>query len=388
MTAARQMPSVTFAAVSSTPNGPSLPVPRAACVVGATGRSIVHFRSVQHCPKGFVATRPRYCVDRFGDVLPVAFKGVNTTGSDSTGNSHGRARAAARAALGSARASRLRREARRGSLVRPVPESVRVYPQPGQRDAPPERFDQCAPRNATPRCVVTTSWDDGHLFDLRLADLLASYDVAGTFYVAPHNVEFPSRALLNERGVHELSQFVEVGSHSVRHIRFTELSDAAVRTELRDSRDHLEQLLGRDVTAFCYPGGAHSPRHRDLLIEAGFRVGRTCEAGQLRVGDPLAMPVTMHARTLAGLDLDALAITRDRPLRAVHHLRSWESMAIDWFERALTEGGVFHLWGHSWELDLTRSWERLERVLEQISGHPEVAYLTNSEAAMWAPGAM
>ena len=269
-------------------------------------------------------------------------------------------------------------------MVRPVPHNVLADPQRSPHTPAHEPFRQMAQQDAAPRCVVTTSWDDGHLFDLRLADLLASYDVAGTFYVAPHNVEFPSRALLDESSLKELAQNAEIGSHSMRHIRFTELSDSAIRTELRDSRDHLEQLLGRDVTTFCYPGGAHLPRHRDLLVEAGFRVGRTSEAGRLRVDDPLVMPVTMHAQPLAGLNLDALAITRDRPLRAGRHLRSWESMAVDWFDRAVSEGGVFHLWGHSWELDATRSWERLGRVLRQISGHPNVVYLTNSEAATWA----
>ena len=31
---------------------------------------------------------------------------------------------------------------------------------------------------------ITTSWDDGHTLDLRLADLLDKYDLRGTFYVA------------------------------------------------------------------------------------------------------------------------------------------------------------------------------------------------------------
>lgn len=294
---------------------------------------------------------------------------------------HGRARALARAGLATVVAARQRRDARRSSLIRPVPAAVRARVRPSPGPPAPAPAPAGGVPVGTPRCVVTTSWDDGHLFDLRLADLLAAYGVAGTFYVAPGNAEFPRRALLDDRALRELGQAMEIGSHSVRHTRFTELSDAGVRAELRDGRDHLEQLLGREVTAFCYPGGAHAPGHRALLAESGYRVGRTCEAGRLRIDDPLEMPVTMHARPLAGLDLDALAIARRRPLRAPRHAVSWDAMAADWFERALEEGGVFHLWGHSWELDSTRSWERLERVLRVVSGHPDVAYLTNSEAA-------
>lgn len=240
------------------------------------------------------------------------------------------------------------------------------------------------PGGPVPRCVVTTSWDDGHLFDLRLADLLAGYGVAGTFYVAPGNVEFPRRALLDAVGLRELAQTMEIGSHGMRHIRFTDLDDVAVLADLRESRDHLEQLIGHEVTSFCYPGGAHDAHHGALVGRAGYRLARTCVAGRLRVADPLAMPVTMHARALGGCDVDALAIARGRPRRAVTYARAWDAMAIDWFDRALTEGGVFHLWGHSWELDVTRSWERLERVLAYVSCRPDVLYLTNAQTAAFA----
>ena len=35
-----------------------------------------------------------------------------------------------------------------------------------------------------PPTIVTTSWDDGHRTDLRLADRLAAHALKGTFYVA------------------------------------------------------------------------------------------------------------------------------------------------------------------------------------------------------------
>src|SRR4051794_21779274 len=30
---------------------------------------------------------------------------------------------------------------------------------------------------------ITTSWDDGHPLDIRIAELLAKYDLPGTFYI-------------------------------------------------------------------------------------------------------------------------------------------------------------------------------------------------------------
>jgi len=37
--------------------------------------------------------------------------------------------------------------------------------------------------------IVTTSWDDGHPSDLKLAELLREYDVPATFYIPIDNLE-------------------------------------------------------------------------------------------------------------------------------------------------------------------------------------------------------
>lgn len=34
-----------------------------------------------------------------------------------------------------------------------------------------------------PATYITTSWDDGHPLDLRVAELLSEYHLQGTFYV-------------------------------------------------------------------------------------------------------------------------------------------------------------------------------------------------------------
>jgi hypothetical protein len=48
------------------------------------------------------------------------------------------------------------------------------------------------------------------------------------------------------------------------------------------------------------------------------------------------------------------------------------------FDEVLAKGGVFHLWGHSWEVDKNNDWYALRRVLDYISQRPEVTYLANS----------
>ena len=47
------------------------------------------------------------------------------------------------------------------------------------------------------------------------------------------------------------------------------------------------------------------------------------------------------------------------------------------FDRVLNMGGVFHLWGHSWEISQHNQWAALERVLAYVAHRPGVRYLTN-----------
>jgi hypothetical protein len=47
--------------------------------------------------------------------------------------------------------------------------------------------------------------------------------------------------------------------------------------------------------------------------------------------------------------------------------------------RILTTGGVFHLWGHSWEIEKYGLWKELEMLLEMLAFNRDIAYMTNTE---------
>ena len=68
------------------------------------------------------------------------------------------------------------------------------------------------------------------------------------------------------------------------------------------------------------------------------------------------------------------------PRRAVGLWRNWELLGRRLFEETCATGGVFHLWGHSWEVDANDDWARLRSMLEEISAHDVVA-VTNGELA-------
>ena len=60
---------------------------------------------------------------------------------------------------------------------------------------------------------------------------------------------------------------------------------------------------------------------------------------------------------------------------------NWDLLAMTMFDQVLTTGGVFHLWGHSWEIEHNKGRARLERVLSYIVNRSDVKYLYNGELA-------
>src|SRR5208283_3028025 len=82
-------------------------------------------------------------------------------------------------------------------------------------------------------CVITTSWDDGHPLDLRMAELLAKYRLTGTFYV-PRSSQKP---VMNPSQIRDLSDSFEIGAHTLEHIAIDSLPDAEARKQLSGSRE-------------------------------------------------------------------------------------------------------------------------------------------------------
>ncbi|HYF10456.1 MAG TPA: polysaccharide deacetylase family protein [Candidatus Paceibacterota bacterium] len=239
--------------------------------------------------------------------------------------------------------------------------------------------------------TVTTSWDDGHQLDLRTAALLERYGVRGTFYIS----EKYATPRLSEEEIRSLRPFHEVGAHTVTHPDLTMLPEAEALREMVEGKAWLEAVLGEEVPLFCYPSGRLNKRVVELAKEAGFRGARTTAFGATRPPeDPFFLGTTIQAYPfpLRKLDKDhyywgkILQPLSERysslrslgvPLSA---MTSWGAAAAAAFEHALAHDGMFHLWGHSWEIERYGLWDDLEDLLKRMSEKKDrVRFVTNGE---------
>jgi peptidoglycan/xylan/chitin deacetylase (PgdA/CDA1 family) len=87
---------------------------------------------------------------------------------------------------------------------------------------------------------------------------------------------------------------VEIGSHTVTHPVLSRMPAATQRTEIRQSKAWLEEILGREVSSFAYPYGTHADYTEEtagIVREAGFMSACSNFPGLVQIGvNPYELP--------------------------------------------------------------------------------------------------
>jgi peptidoglycan/xylan/chitin deacetylase (PgdA/CDA1 family) len=118
----------------------------------------------------------------------------------------------------------------------------------------------------------------------------------------------PKRRILDEDGVRRLAadDLIDIGGHSITHPELAQLSVAEQNHELRTSKDRLQQILGREVTALAYPHGSCSPDTKRLAEEAGYAFAcGTKRRPVQRDADRYELP-RIGVRNVAGAEFKAM----------------------------------------------------------------------------------
>jgi O-antigen/teichoic acid export membrane protein/peptidoglycan/xylan/chitin deacetylase (PgdA/CDA1 family) len=111
--------------------------------------------------------------------------------------------------------------------------------------------------------------------------------------------EQPNVMTLKQVASLDRSSPLEFEAHTLSHPNLPRVSEDEARREIELSKAELEELLGREVTVFCYPGGFFGDRERRLVEEAGYAYGVTCEAG---VNTPETDPLLIRRIQIEGTD--------------------------------------------------------------------------------------
>jgi hypothetical protein len=231
--------------------------------------------------------------------------------------------------------------------------------------------------------IITTSWDDGHALDLKLARLLSKYGIRGTFYISPERTNGDVLAPPQIKQLHRMG--MEVGSHTLTHPRLTRINNHDQKREIKESKMLLENLLNSEITSFCYPKGDFDNGIVSLVKSSGYLLARTTSSFWTKhTDDHFRLPTSLHfsPRTFHQL------FRHNIKLGNVKGLVSWgidygfetdpKLLAEKMMDMLKQKSGVFHLWGHSWEIEKYNMWGDLEYVFRMMS-RADALFVTNKE---------
>lgn len=210
------------------------------------------------------------------------------------------------------------------------------------------------------RKALTFSYDDGQNFDERLAELLRSHGMKGTFHLNSGRLGLHrgDEVFISREEVKEVYDGHEVACHGVEHRNLPTITRQQVILEIQEDRKVLEEVTGGLVQGMSYAFGNYNQEIMDIARSLGIKYSRTVQDTKnfFPPSDFMAWHPTCH------------------------HNNGLLELADSFIDVAgYYELPVMYVWGHSFEFGRTGDWSVIEAFVDKMAGQENIWYATNME---------
>ena len=215
--------------------------------------------------------------------------------------------------------------------------------------------------------VVTLSYDDGVVQDIRLSEIAKRYGLKVTFnidtgtYFPEDGVreKYYGRLKLSEAKELYLNSGNEVAVHTYSHPFLTQLTDNEIINEVISDRRNIAEQYGGIANGMAYPFGDYNERVKDILRKCGIVYARTTKATEDFdfPTDWIELNPTCRHRNPRLMELAEKFVKGSR----------WGNSTM------------FYLWGHSYEFEDDNNWDVIENFAKFIGNREDIWYATNIE---------
>lgn len=221
--------------------------------------------------------------------------------------------------------------------------------------------------------IITFSYDDGVLQDIRLTELFRKYNLGATFNLNSSLLGHPGSLIRNgvqvdhikvkPEDIKDVYSGFEIAGHTLTHPFLPDMEKDDIIKQVEEDRIKLSELAGYKVEGFAYPGGGvnYNTRVAQIIKEnTNIKYARTTvETNSFDIQDNLYefKPSVYH------LNYDKMV-----------------ELGKEFVNLKCTEKKIFYIWGHSYEFDAWNFWDKFEEFLKLISFRDDIDYLSNKEA--------
>ena len=219
--------------------------------------------------------------------------------------------------------------------------------------------------------AITFSYDDGVIYDNHLIEIFNKYNVKCTFNICTGKSEAAytggwttQNGTLVRRNDFRKAENIriydghEVACHTRNHPWLNKINDDVLSDEILGNKSEIEDMFGREVVGMAYPFNTYDDRAVKILFDNGFlyaREGRETHSFDLQ-NDLLRFHPTCH-----------------------HNDAELFSLADEFLPLNPDSLKIFYIWGHSYEFEDEKNWDRIEEFCKKISGRDDIFYGTNRE---------
>ena len=224
--------------------------------------------------------------------------------------------------------------------------------------------------------ILTFSYDDATLQDIRLIELFNKYNMKATFninseclgreeYLMREGVRV-GHIKVNPEDVKHIYEGHEVAAHTLTHPALKNLSDEDVIREVEQDRINLSELCGYEVVGMADPCGSshYTPYQAEVIRNnTGIKYARgtiSCHNFDIQQDLLNFKPTVYHHG-----EMDKMFELGEKFL----NLKTDKTQ-------------IFYVWGHSFEFDIHNSWDRFEEFLKMMANKDDISYCTNKEALL------
>ena len=212
--------------------------------------------------------------------------------------------------------------------------------------------------------IVSLSFDDGTIYDLRFIELLNKYGLNATLNLNSGLKDFvwyfKDRPIirLDLEQIKDAYKGHEVASHSLDHPYFSSLSTEETIRQVKEDVQNLSKIFERDVVGFAFP--FHDQTEENIKV-----VSENVDLRYIRY--------SFFADNY---------LPRDRyhiPLNALYDDENiYEKLSA--FKNNDLTNSLFVIAGHSYEFEMKNHWEKIENLLKYLKNDEEITVLPLKDA--------
>ena len=212
--------------------------------------------------------------------------------------------------------------------------------------------------------IVSLSFDDGTIYDVRFIELLNKYKIKATLNLNSGLDNFVwclgdkpiERLHLQE--VKDKYNGHEVASHSLTHPYFSKLDEAEVIRQVKEDIENLKNIFGYEIEGFAFP-------FHDQTEENIQTVKNNTNLSYIRY---------------SCLNTDGKH--KDRYHIHINALYDDEDIyeKLDNFKNSKEKNGLFVIAGHSYEFEVKQDWNKIEELLAFLDKDEEFVILPLCDA--------